>query len=316
MFILDSYTDDMAEEWDKFCKGSYMSTMLHERNFLSYHGSKFSEQSIMIRKKNKLVGVFPAACGIDDDTIVVSHPGATYGGIIHQGELSGINMLHALELLTQFYSQKGFKSLIYKVIPNFYHSAPAQDDLYALFRLGGQRIRCDLSATIDLSYRLSVSKRRVRSLKKSISSGVKVSDNQQHIKGLWHVLSENLSQKHDAKPVHNLNEILLLKERYPDNIKVVVGLIKQKVVSGIVLFNSKTTCHAQYIASSSDGYKVSALDTVFEYAINWAGNNGFRYFDFGISNEDSGMILNEGLFKFKSEFGAGSTVHEFYELNF
>ena len=42
---------------------------------------------------------------------------------------------------------------------------------------------------------------------------------------------------------------------------------------------------------------------------------GACYFDFGISNEDEGRVLNEGLYRFKYEFGAGSAVHEFYELD-
>ena len=41
---------------------------------------------------------------------------------------------------------------------------------------------------------------------------------------------------------------------------------------------------------------------------------GLQDFDFGISTEAEGMILNEGLYRFKSEFGGGGVVHEFYEM--
>jgi hypothetical protein len=41
---------------------------------------------------------------------------------------------------------------------------------------------------------------------------------------------------------------------------------------------------------------------------------GARYFDFGVSNEQGGQILNEGLYRFKMSFGAGGVVHEFYEV--
>jgi lipid II:glycine glycyltransferase (peptidoglycan interpeptide bridge formation enzyme) len=54
---------------------------------------------------------------------------------------------------------------------------------------------------------------------------------------------------------------------------------------------------------------------VFEYAILGAADTGVRFFDFGISNENSGKVLNEGLYGFKSEFGCGGVVHEFYEID-
>ena len=73
--------------------------------------------------------------------------------------------------------------------------------------------------------------------------------------------------------------------------------------------------HSQYIASSDTGHAVNALDMVFEYCIDESTSLGKRYFDFGISNENGGKVLNEGLYTFKSEFGAGGVVHEFYELD-
>ena len=81
------------------------------------------------------------------------------------------------------------------------------------------------------------------------------------------------------------------------------------------MFITPTTFHAQYIASSEMGYDCSALDAIFEQGILSAQKDGKRWFDFGISTEVGGKVLNEGLYRFKSEFGAGGTVHEFYELD-
>jgi hypothetical protein len=39
------------------------------------------------------------------------------------------------------------------------------------------------------------------------------------------------------------------------------------------------------------------------------------YFDFGISTENEGMRLNEGLMSNKEGFGARAVVHDFYELS-
>ena len=193
--------------------------------------------------------------------------------------------------------------------------SPAQDDLYALFRLGARRIRCDISSTIDLQNRCSLSQRRKRGLKKAIKTGIKIIEGTCHLAALWEVLTDNLASKHNVQPVHNLAEIKLLAERFPENIQCICGVLDNRVIAGIVLFNTPITSHAQYIASSKHGYEISALDALFEYCINTALTENKRWFDFGISTEQGGLLLNEGLYAFKTEFGGGGTVHEFFELD-
>jgi lipid II:glycine glycyltransferase (peptidoglycan interpeptide bridge formation enzyme) len=53
---------------------------------------------------------------------------------------------------------------------------------------------------------------------------------------------------------------------------------------------------------------------IFDCAIQAARAEGKQWYDFGISNENHGVVLNDGLYRFKSEFGGGGAVHEFYEL--
>jgi hypothetical protein len=74
------------------------------------------------------------------------------------------------------------------------------------------------------------------------------------------------------------------------------------------------TAHAQYIASGIHGQEISALDAVFEKSIKDASVQGARFSEFGISTEAEGSLLNEGLYQFKSGFGSGEVVHEFYEI--
>lgn len=309
------YVPNDADAWDAFCKDSFQATLLHTRRFLSYHGDRFTDRSLIIEDEGKWVGLFPAALSPGEATCVVSHPGITYGGMLHQGGLRGERMVTALEAIRRHYATQGCAKLMYKAVPTFYHQAPAQDDLYALFRLGAQRTRCDLSSTIDLLYRLPVSERRRRGLKKALKAKVEIVEGRQYLATLWEVLTDNLARKHGLTPVHNLYEIKLLAERFPENIHCVCGLINDTVVAGTLLFITPTTYHPQYIASSETGYDVSALDTVFEHCIEAAQLKGKRWFDFGVSTEESGLVLNDGLYRFKSEFGAGGTVHEFYELN-
>lgn len=309
------YSPNDSEAWDAFCGEALQATLLHTRRFLSYHGDRFEDHSLIIEENGKLIGLFPAALNSSEKTCVVSHPGITYGGVIHQGSLRGERMINALEKIRQYYLAQGYAKLIYKAVPTFYHFIPAQDDVYALFRLGAQRTRCDLSSTIDLHHRLPVSERRRRGLKKSIKAGVEIVAGHEYLAGLWDVLEENLNRKHGLAPVHNLDEITLLVERFPDNIRCMCAVANSAVIAGTLLFITPTTFHAQYIASSEVGNEYSALDAVFEQCVVSAQKDGKHWFDFGVSTENGGKVLNEGLYRFKSEFGAGGTVHEFYELD-
>lgn len=308
------YTGADAAQWDAFCAASFCATFLHTRRFLSYHLDRFVDLSLIVEDEGQWVGILPAARHPRDDACVVSHPGITYGGLLHDGNLRGERMLAAIETTVRFYASRGSRRLVYKPVPHIYHRVPAEDDLYALFRLNAVRSRCDLSCAIDLAHRLAASERRKRSRRKAERAGARVTEGPQHAIALWNVLRENLAREHGAAPAHTLEEITLLKELFPENIRVVAAELDGKLEAGVILFVTETAHHAQYIASSEKGYEACALDAVFEHCIAAAQSAGARWFDFGTSNESEGRVLNEGLYRFKSEFGGGGIAYEFYEL--
>ena len=78
-----------------------------------------------------------------------------------------------------------------------------------------------------------------------------------------------------------------------------------------MLYTTDKVAHAQYIAASTEGKKIGALDFLFDYLI---AQNQKAYFDFGISTEHSGMYLNQGLVQFKEGFGGVGLTHEFYKI--
>ena len=306
------FTDEAA--WESLCETALQATFLHKRAFLSYHGDRFSDRSLLIEQEGNTLGLFPAAQHPRDDACIVSHPGITYGGVLHDGRLTGSRMIEALERILDHYANLGYRKLVYKVVPSIYHHSPAQDDLYALFRLGAVRVRCDLSSSIELCARLPVSSRRRRGLNKARKAGIRVESGVQFIADFWKVVVENLESKHQSSPVHSLAEIELLCRRFPQNIDCVCALHNDQVVAGVLLFKTSTVTHAQYIASSSIGYASSALDAVFDVCIAESQGADMRWFDFGISNEQGGRYLNDGLYGYKKGFGSGGVVHEFYEL--
>jgi len=315
MINIAEYEVNVKSEWDEFVKKSPVGNFLHTREFLSYHGDKFNDKSLYIKdNKGKLIAVFNAAEALDDSSCIVSHPGSTYGGLVASANCKGSTCIKSIEAIAEYYLNAGYKKLIYKAVPYIYHCSPSQDDLYALFRLNAKRVQSDLSACVDLNSRGKISGRRKRALKKAFAASVEVKQGRKFIEPLWEILLDNLQRKHDASPVHALDEIKKLYEMFSDDIEFVVATLNEEVISGVVLFNSKNVAHAQYIASSETGYQSSGLDVVFDFCIKKSMANGKRYFDFGTSNEKSGLFLNDGLYQFKSEFGAGGVVHDRFEL--
>jgi hypothetical protein len=294
-----------------------MGTFLHTRAFLSYHGHRFEEASVVLRDTSgRLVGVMPAAVDPANPRRVSSHPGATFGGIVHDGRLGGAAMLHAVNAVTEHYRDRGFQRLLYAPVPSIYHQRPSGDDLYAMFRAGAERTRCDLASTLDLEAGASFSSRRRRGLAKAGRAGVEVIEGGWLVDEFWPVLLDNLRDRHGARPTHTAAEMRSLVALFPEQIAVVVGRCESTPVAGVVLFDNARVSHMQYIAATPAGRKLGALDAVLDYCITRAATTGARFFDMGTSNREAGRVLNEGLHDFKSEFGGGGVAYEHYELAF
>jgi Acetyltransferase (GNAT) domain len=314
--LAEEYAPPDAAAWDDLVSRSCNGTFLHTRRFLSYHGDRFADRSLLLRdRRGRVTGVFPAAVSPGCPGTVVSHPGLTYGGLVHDGSVRGTAMISALSEIAAHYQRLGYRRLRYKAIPAVYHSAPADDDLYALFRLQARRYRSDLSAAIDLWHRGRVTQRRIRSRKAAEAAGVSTDDSWDGIAGFWEILEDNLARRHATSPVHSLGEIQLLHGYFPDDILLITARASGVLAGGAVLFATGPALHMQYTATTEPGRDACATDLVMEHAIDLARRRGHRFFDFGVSTPDEGRCLDEGLYQFKLSFGAGGVVHDHYEID-
>lgn len=305
-----------ADDWDSFLEGALNSTILHTRNFLSYHKNRFVDKSVLVKKDKKIIAVFPAAVDPSCSTTIVSHPGITYGGLLHAGDVRGDLILEVFNGLINLYKDSGYFSLVYKCIPTFYHKCPMQDDLYALFRFNAKRYRCDISSLIDLDCRGGLTKGRKWAINKAKKNNLRVISGVDVVPAFWTLLNKNLDDRHSASAVHRVDEILDLMNRFPSEIKCMcVYDIENELLAGAIIFDFDQVVHTQYLASSEKGRDVSALDFLIDGCIQDAAAAKKRWFDFGISNEKSGSVLNNGLYSYKNSFGAGGYVHEFYQID-
>lgn len=312
---VEPYTAEDEKAWDALVERAPMATFLHARRFLAYHGDRFEDASVTLRDgKGRLVGVLPAALDPSDPGTGVSHPGATYGGLVHDGGLNGDRTRDALEAVCAHYAGRGLDALVYKPVPHVYHRSPSQDDLWALGEMGAERSAWDLSCAIDLAARRAPTTRRARSLARAERSGVAVEEGPDALAELWPVVEETLARRHDARPVHSLEEIEDVRARFPDRVLPVVARLGGAAVAGTVLFATDTVVHTQYLAAAEAGSRTGALDAAIERAIGLARGRGARFFDFGISPGPGRRGLLPGLYRYKAEFGGGGVLYEQYEV--
>lgn len=127
------------------------------------------------------------------------------------------------------------------------------------------------------------------------------------------MLDTLLEEKYATHPVHTLSEIQLLKERFPQQIRLFLAKQNEHVVGGTLIYEYRQVAHCQYIASTSEGRSTGALDMLFTHLLHERFLSK-RYFDFGTSVEQGGRVLNGGLIFQKEGFGGRGVVYDTYEM--
>ncbi len=309
MIEIRRYNPINADLWDAFVEGSKNGTFMLKRGYMDYHADRFVDHSLMFYDNDKLVAVLPSS---QHGSELRSHGGLTYGGLITSTDIRVQQVLEIFSVLKEYMKEQGIASMLYKRVPEIYYCYPSDEDLYALYRIGANLVRRDISSTIYLPSKIKFSERRRRGSKQASKQGIVVKQSVDYV-GYIDMLGEILQKHHDTKPVHTAAELEVLASRFPEEIKLYAAYKDDKMLAGVVVFETDKVAHAQYIANSDEGRQCGALDAVLDYLINQQYANK-EYFDFGVSTEHNGMYLNEGLVTQKQEFGGRGIAYDFFEI--
>lgn len=306
------YSQEDKTEWDEFVSRAKNGMFLFKRDYMDYHRDRFVDHSVMIYRDRKLVALMPANF---ENYTVYTHSGLTFGGLIMGSGMRQALMLDVFKELIIYLKKFEFNCLIYKSIPHIYHRLPAEEDLYAIFINSGKLIRRDASSTIRTNETKKYSKGRKHSLKKAEKIGLTVRQNRDW-NSFYKIQASVLKQNHNAKPVHSADEIRMLAEQFPNNIKLFSAYREDEILACVVVYESHYVAHAQYMSSTDYGKTVGALDIIIDYLVYKEYLNK-SYFDFGISTTNKGIHLNLGLSYNKESYGASTTTYDHYliELN-
>lgn len=304
-----AYTPEDASLWDRFVVASRNGTFLHMRPYLGYHADRFPDASLMLYIRGRLVALLPATVR---NSVLFSHRGLTYGGLIVGRDFHATDAIPAFEAIASWALAQGLTSFYYKPVPHIYHRMPAEEDLYAISRLGGRLVRRDLSTTLLVSDRYAYSKGRKAAIAKALRSSltVRVSDDYD---AFMAIEAQHLADKHGLVPVHVAEEIKILAGCFPANIRLIGAFDDQHMLGGVLTYTTDTVCHAQYIGATMEGKQMGALDACIQSILN-SIPEGVRWFDFGISTTNEGRQLDEALLGNKESWGGRSVVYDQYEL--
>lgn len=303
------YSPEHKKEWDEFVAASKNATLLHRRDYLEYHADRFPDSSLMVYRDNKLYALLPAT--FDGETFS-SHAGLTYGGLLLNTKATTAEVLAVMQMIRDYARRSGASRFIYKPVPHIYHRLPAEEDLYALFRMDATVIARNVSAAIDSAHPVKLRDDRKAGVRKALKAGITVEDSEDYPL-FWEILNRNLMTRYNARPVHSLEEILRLKSLLPDHIHLHLARKDEEVLGGTVIYTSPTVAHTQYISATPEGKRLHAIDLLLHSLIT-TRYASYPYFDFGTSNEDQGRYLNESLISQKEGFGARAIVYDTYSI--
>ncbi|OOG58561.1 GNAT family N-acetyltransferase [Rhodanobacter sp. B05] len=307
MFTVRPYAQADANAWDALVERSRNGNLLHRRGYMDYHADRFVDQSLMVERSGEVVAVFPA--NIQDRT-VTSHGGLSYAGLISGDALRAESTLAVFGQIGSHYRTLGVERVVYKAIPHVFHACPAEEDLYALHRLGAQLKRRDLSSVIALQEAFHFTSGRRHAIDKARKADICVRYGVDP-EG-FHTLLTDVLRKHDVVPTHSLAELRLLQARFPQHIVLHEARRGEDLLAAVLVYDFGRVVHTQYMAVSEEGRQLDALSFLLAELIE----NTYatrRHFSFGISTEQEGRVLNTGLVAQKEYFGARAVVHDFYE---
>lgn len=307
--MVKTYSSQDKGVWDNFVGNAKNGVFLFNRDYMEYHKDHFQDHSLLFYKNDRLVGLLPANLSGD---VLQSHGGLTFGGVVSAYTMKTPLMMEIFDALREHCQSLGLKEILYKPTPHIYHSIPAEEDLYALYRSNAKLVSRSVSSAILMSQDKHFSDNRRASLRKAKKNNLTVKESGD-FEAYMQILEQNLVERHGVKPVHTVDEIKLLAGKFPNNIKLYASFKNDVMLAGIIIYESPNVAHIQYAANSAEGLKLGAQDIVEEYLIS-ERYKGKRYYDFGISTENQGRILNPGLIKFKEDFGASAVVYDIYQM--
>ena len=300
--------------WDSFVLKSNNGTIFHSRKFLSYHKERnFQDCSFLFQNKNNIEALFTGAI-IDD--VLYSHPGASFGGFIYN-QLSFEFGSKIVELLLEFAQQNNLKEIVIVPTPFIYYNQYNEVMEYCLYINGFSVIEYYMSSFVNLESNLldQLHNRKKRYIKK-MEGEIEI-ELSKDLDSFYPILVNN-KLKHKTKPTHTLEELKILMQQFPDEIKLLLSYQNNKIIGGALNFiTNKNSCILFYNMIDYEYQSLQVASLQIYASLKWAQENNLKFLDIGVSQlyEGDKIIPHESLINFKEQFGAKAMIRKVMKLN-
>jgi hypothetical protein len=301
---------DPAEwrRWDAFVEASNNGHFMHRRGYMDYHADRFDDCSLLFERGNSLVAVLPAHRRGDD---LVSHDGLPFAGLLTRQRTHLAAVEKVASALLAFMASQGLRRLVYRPVPFPYHRAPAEEDQWALERLGARVIDVKVGSLLPRRDAPPLRKERRRYARRAQRSGVRIGRSKD-FGAFMELLADFLHWRHGATPVHTREEMELLASRFPEEICLYTAEREGELLGGRILYRAKRCSRLQYIATSREGMALGVGDALYAHLLELDVG---PWLDLGLSMDPTSGEVNGTLLAYKESIGARAMLRRTWELS-
>ncbi len=312
---IQPFSSKLTEAWDRFVWESNNGTLFHTRRFLSYHpADRFQDASLAFFKGTELYAVLPAVRGKWNgiDTLW-SHRGASYGGFVVRENLSIASAYTLVEQLISYARSLSIQRIVITLPPIIYCQRLSNYLDFALVKYGFQYLRREVSSIVSLEENIDLNVAKFKqtnrtAFRRAQKLGVVVRESDDYAT-FYEILKKNLKIRHGVQPTHTLEELLKIKQLFPDRIFLYSAYIGEEMVAGVVMFDcNRAVSLAFYISHNEERQEYRGVNLLFYEIIKRCIARGFKYLDFGIFTVN--MEPNFGLGRFKEGFGSSGILRD------
>lgn len=315
------YEEKHRQLWDDFVAQSNQGTLFHTRAFLAYHPpDRFTDASLLFFKRAELLAVFPAAnLRVEAAALLRSHPGASFGGLVTLSKTALRDLENIINHLLAYSRNRRYAAIELTLPPHIYFSHASQELEFLLYRAGFRYHQRELTHFLDLrsfnqNFSENFSAEFNRKIRRARQLGVTVRECDD-FSLFYHILEKNLQNKHKTSPVHTLEELLDLRQRLPERVRLFAAYVHDKMVAGILLFicNARAAL-AFYISQLAEYQQYRPVNLLCYETAQWCAGQELVYFDFGTSTLRG--EINWGLVDFRQAAGAQAAFRDRMRLEF
>lgn len=320
---IEIYTSKHDDLWDDFVDSSANGTIFHKRRFIGYHpAQRFSDHSLIVRDGERVVALLPAAEIVreGDIRVLLSHPGASYGGLVIVARERLSTVCAALDTIQSHAADVGFDCIEMRHSPPILRLAEVGQLDFALQSSGYRRTAEELATFYDLrtfsydpemaTFIQSFPSEVRRQIRKSVRGlSARILETETEIARFHDILSENLRAKHGKDPVHTTDELIDLHERFPGDVFVLGIFHGLELVGGFCVFAPTPQSLHVFYAALDYSYQIHRpLNLATARLIQLGIEQQRTIVNYGISTTDGGKRVNWGLLRFKEGFGGSGSV--------